>query len=163
VIDYEFPPNSTTTITVEYISRLFSHLWDSEAMQYNNFPLFNDGFYTESHPEYSIEIENRYVDEGRPYAEFYWISDIYFTKKSESTVDDIYMCYELIKQASLNNDLYSIQKTGATTWKINFSQKFVDHYKRYFAILLNYWGSWEYSFCKIISVWDANLSSIHLN
>jgi hypothetical protein len=150
IVNYIFPANSETIVLIQYTNPLGPYDTQREpGINYNDSVLFNDDIYWEDTPEFILEIDNSYIGNGES-AELFWISDIVFKKKKQSNYyNSLFLSQYLIDLQELNDNLFTIQKTSPTTWRIDFTQQFVKQYERSFSIIPKYWVEELGAYCYI--------------
>jgi hypothetical protein len=70
-----------------------------------------------------------------------WISDMTFFPRDGDAAGNLRMCYYLLEQESLDTELFRIRKTGAASWRVDFTDAFTGNYENRFSILLLSWSS----------------------
>jgi hypothetical protein len=91
-------------------------------------------------PKFTATISNQYMDRFHTYFEIeeYWINDIFFNELGKESLVSI-----IEQKGTLTNDLFSIRKTNARTWEIEFTKKFVDSHRSDLTFEIE-WGVWGY-------------------
>ena len=139
LIDVLFPENSITTIKVHYKNGIYSPQLAYNNINYFYFPELELSYWKGT-TKFSVEIENSYI-EDRYTAETLWISDIIFASITHDYERALHTSKYLPSLQKLETDLMSIHKVNGNTFKIEFTKKFMDTYRRSMIINFSLWGS----------------------
>jgi len=145
LIDVLFPAHGTVTIQVQYRMR-FNATLARTWLQYNTLfrtrtnPFFANMDYWRGPTRFILYINNDTIAHDN--IEGHWIYNIQFYHREDKRRDISTMEY-LLELQRLQTDLMNIQRISGTLTRIEFSETFMQNYRRSFTIGLRDWeGEW---------------------
>ena len=146
LINVLFPENSVIKIQIQYINCFDPYMGgeNSSCFTYNSRSLsfFPELLYWKGSTKFSIEIINGHISGNN--VEYFWIASVEFFHVKDSrndvyTTNDIYSWRYLLDLQELETDLMKIQKVNGNTFRIEFTEEFMNNYYRSIAVVFSYW------------------------
>jgi hypothetical protein len=140
LINVLFPENSVIKIKIQYIN-CFDPYGNGETSYfvYNSKSLsfFPELLYWKGPTKFSVEIINDYLSPNN--VEYYWISNIQLYHDRNFNI--INTNEYLLDIQRLKTDLLEIQKINENTFRIDFTEEFINNYNRSISIYFKTWTS----------------------
>ena len=140
LINVVFPENSVVIIQVQHVNTLDPYYGGrgTSSFLYNERSLsfFPELLHWKGPTKFSVEIINSHI--SRNNVEYYWISSLRFFHAKDSR-KDIYSSEYLLGLQRLETDLMNIKKINGDTFRIEFTDKFMNNYNRSIVIIFSFW------------------------